>query len=576
VVHDQPVCAITGDSVVCYGFTTSFCATAGMASYAWSGPGGFSANTQCTGNIGTAGLYTVIITDANGCADTCGRTLVVHDQPVCAITGDSVVCYGFTTSFCATAGMASYAWSGPGGFSANTQCTGNIGTAGLYTVIITDANGCADTCGRTLVVNPNPTCSVSPADTTICAGTNATFCVNPSGGTPPYNYAWTGPNGYTKTDSCITVSDSGTYIVLVTDAQSCTTTCQGTLHTEVCGQEFCGLTQGYYGNAGGQYNGMGTLELIQSLLTPSPLVVGKPGRSLTIPLAAAQCIIDRLPANGPAAALPNFGDKTLNSGTCQTSPTPLPLMGNKPEFKNVLLGQTIALSLNLRLSACDLGTFELCSQINTQTALYGPDGISCTEDDVADPGPDGILGTLDDPVAVFTIPPSVLTALSNLGLSNTVTDLLELANRALAGQANLGGASLGDINNAVDAINRGFDKCRFVVYCGAQLFAPKEALGTEAEKALPSEFGSQSYPNPFNASATIAYALPTDGKVTIKVYNILGQKVVTLVDEQKPAGYHSVVWNGKDYQGNSVATGVYFYRVEFGKQTLVKKMALIK
>jgi len=239
------------------------------------------------------------------------------------------------------------------------------------------------------------------------------------------------------------------------------------------------------------------------------------------------------------------------------------------------LGQTIALSLNLRLSACELGTFELCNQFNTQSAMLGLDSLPCTEDDVVNPGPDGILGTLDDPVAVFIIPQSVLTALSNLGLSNTVYDLLELANRALANQGR-GGASFGDINKAVDAINRGFDKCRFVMYCGAPLVVPKEALGTEAEKALPSEFGTQSYPNPFNASATIAYALPTDGKVTIKIYNILGQKVVTLLDEEKPAGYHTVVWNGKDDQGNSVATGVYFYRVEFGKQTLVKKMALIK
>ena len=148
----KPVCSITGDSVVCDGFTTQFCATAGMAGYSWSGPGGFSANTQCTGQIGTAGYYEVIITDANGCADTCGRTLVVYDQPVCEITGDSLVCEGSTTQFCATAGMSGYSWSGPGGFSANTECTGQIGVAGYYEVIITDVNGCADTCGRTLVV----------------------------------------------------------------------------------------------------------------------------------------------------------------------------------------------------------------------------------------------------------------------------------------------------------------------------------------------------------------------------------------------------------------------------------------
>jgi hypothetical protein len=176
-VHPQPACSITGDSTVCEGFTTEFCAISGMVSYSWSGPGGFSANTQCTGQIGTAGYYQVIITNTNGCADTCGRTLVVNAPPVCSITGDSAVCEGFTTEFCATSGMASYSWSGPGGFSANTQCTGQIGVAGYYKVIITDAHGCVDSCGRTLVVNPRPV--ITAPDTVefdLCD--TATVCID--------------------------------------------------------------------------------------------------------------------------------------------------------------------------------------------------------------------------------------------------------------------------------------------------------------------------------------------------------------------------------------------------------------
>src|SRR5512142_490628 len=114
-----------------------------MTSYLWSGPQHNGATTQCI-TIGTAGEYTVIITDANGCADTCSRTLTVDNQPVCDITGDNEICTGFTTQFCATADMASYAWTGPSDFSATPQCL-PIGTARQSTVIITDANGCADT-----------------------------------------------------------------------------------------------------------------------------------------------------------------------------------------------------------------------------------------------------------------------------------------------------------------------------------------------------------------------------------------------------------------------------------------------
>jgi hypothetical protein len=136
---------------------------------------------------------------------------------------------------------------------------------------------------------------------------------------------------------------------------------------------------------------------------------------------------------------------------------------SKGKFRNVLLGQTITLGLNLRLDAT-LGGFVLTNTFCTQKAAAGPDKLRGTADDVLDPGADGILGTADDPISTFTIPQAVLDALTNLGLPQTVSGLFELANRGLGGQAT-GGAKLSDINAAVDAINRGFDGCRFVVPC---------------------------------------------------------------------------------------------------------------
>ena len=140
-VNPSPPCAITGGSnSVCAGSTTTWCATTGMTTYSWTGPGGFTANTECI-TIGTAGTYIVTITDGSGCQSTCQRTLTVNPLPQCAITGGSnAVCAGFTTTWCATAGMTTYAWTGPGGFTANTQCI-TIGIAGTYIVTITDAKG---------------------------------------------------------------------------------------------------------------------------------------------------------------------------------------------------------------------------------------------------------------------------------------------------------------------------------------------------------------------------------------------------------------------------------------------------
>jgi len=186
-VYPQPTCQITGGSdAVCQGFTTHWCVTAGMSSYAWTGPNSFTAYTQCI-DPGTAGQYTVIITDANGCKDTCSRTLTVDPQPVCEITGNNRICTGFTTDFCATLGMTSYLWSGPEDNGATTRCI-NIGTAGEYTVIITDANGCKDTCSRTLTVDPQPVCEIT-GNNRICTGFTTDFCAT-LGMT---SYLWSGP-----------------------------------------------------------------------------------------------------------------------------------------------------------------------------------------------------------------------------------------------------------------------------------------------------------------------------------------------------------------------------------------------
>jgi hypothetical protein len=93
---------------------------------------------------------------------------------------------------------------------------------------------------------------------------------------------------------------------------------------------------------------------------------------------------------------------------------------------------------------------------------------------------------------------------------------------------------------------------------------------------LPDRFGlSQNFPDPFNPSTTIQYQLPQSAHVTLKIYNVLGQDVITLVDAMESAGYKSAVWNG-----SNVASGVYFYRIEAtsGTKTFidVRKMLVIK
>jgi hypothetical protein len=86
----------------------------------------------------------------------------------------------------------------------------------------------------------------------------------------------------------------------------------------------------------------------------------------------------------------------------------------------------------------------------------------------------------------------------------------------------------------------------------------------------------QNYPNPFNAVTQIKYALPKDCKIKLTIYNILGQRVKTLVDEQQSAGYKNISWDGTDETGNEVSSGIYFYGIETDEFAKIYKMVILK
>jgi nitrous oxidase accessory protein NosD len=101
--------------------------------------------------------------------------------------------------------------------------------------------------------------------------------------------------------------------------------------------------------------------------------------------------------------------------------------------------------------------------------------------------------------------------------------------------------------------------------------------GVSTTVPLPTTYGiAQNYPNPFNPTTTIAYQVPEVTHVTVEVYNVLGERVATLVDEQQAAGYYTVEWNGKDGGQRTVSSGVYYYRMSAGQFTSIKKMLLVK
>jgi len=97
-------------------------------------------------------------------------------------------------------------------------------------------------------------------------------------------------------------------------------------------------------------------------------------------------------------------------------------------------------------------------------------------------------------------------------------------------------------------------------------------------QAIPTTYElSQNFPNPFNPSTTIRYGLPKAERVTLKIYNLLGEEVVTLVnDEQQAAGYHAAIWDGRNKNGVVVASGIYVYRIRARRFAMAKKLSLIR
>jgi hypothetical protein len=112
-----------------------------------------------------------------------------------------------------------------------------------------------------------------------------------------------------------------------------------------------------------------------------------------------------------------------------------------------------------------------------------------------------------------------------------------------------------------------------VGYYKAMRFTPPGSTAVEQEPTgVPETYVlNQNFPNPFNPSTTIRFSIPNTGKVTLKVYNLLGMEVATLVDGELSAGTHRVT-----FEASNLPSGVYFYRIDAGSFSDVRKMALLK
>jgi hypothetical protein len=128
------------------------------------------------------------------------------------------------------------------------------------------------------------------------------------------------------------------------------------------------------------------------------------------------------------------------------------------------------------------------------------------------------------------------------------------------------------IDSLVGIVYYSFNQYKFVPRTDADFFGVVLTGVDDRDNRIPQTYElSQNYPNPFNPSTIIEYAVPTAGLVSLKVYNILGQEIRTLVSGVQDAGHYRVRFDAK-----SLGTGVYFYRLQAGSFSKVEKMLLLK
>ncbi|MFT6716676.1 MAG: gliding motility-associated-like protein, partial [Saprospiraceae bacterium] len=203
-VDDQAICTGASDAI----FTAV--SDSAVASHSWSGNG---TGTDATTTGGTAGNYTVLVIDENGCEGFQTGALTVHDLPTPSM-GDNRMCFGATpVNFTPGSSYSSYVWSGvPAG---QTSSSIMDSTAGDYIVEVTDVNGCKATATATLTVNSNPIIDVGD-DLMICEGESVEVGdASYTGITETLLWNVSSSNQY------LILNSSGTYVLTVTDENGC-------------------------------------------------------------------------------------------------------------------------------------------------------------------------------------------------------------------------------------------------------------------------------------------------------------------------------------------------------------------
>jgi len=313
----------------CVGATLTFTGSGG-GTYSWTGPNGFTGTGQNPGitNVTSAanGTYSLVVT-VGSCSNIVTAPAVINPLPTPTATSNSPVCLNQTINLTGSGGTT-YTWTGPGGFTSNSQntviATAQATNAGTYTLSVTNANGCTNYTTTTVVVNPLP--SITVTNPTVCV--NQTINLSATGGTA---YAWTGPNSFSSLLQNPTITNastlmSGAYNVTVTSAQGCTDTAVSsvtvlTLPTPaiVSNTPCAGATLSLSGSGGAGYSWNGPNGFTSAAQNPNITNVTTAANGIYTLIATAGTCSNSITQSVTVYALPT-PSATSNSPVCLNKP----------------------------------------------------------------------------------------------------------------------------------------------------------------------------------------------------------------------------------------------------------------
>ena len=221
IVDPLPIPTIGSNAPICTGFTLNLTSlntrNTNGNSYFWTGPNTYTSSNQnpsiTNANTSMSGTYSVTITDANGCTATATTNVIVNSLPTPSVSNNSPICSGFTLNLNATNTRSEtgnfYAWTGPNAYTSANQNPSFINTttslSGVYSVIITDVNGCTATATTSVIIKPKPPIPVIsvPSQAVVCFPSTLTLTASGCAGAVTWSDNSTG--------SSITLSAIGTY-----------------------------------------------------------------------------------------------------------------------------------------------------------------------------------------------------------------------------------------------------------------------------------------------------------------------------------------------------------------------------